>query len=123
LLATEPWLQATDRGPRAVDAGACDRCGDHPRLLPTCGPGGQPALCRRCALEVGVDAWCDGHQDEARDLLGWAAALPDHVDLVITLWWVSTGEVRLDSLADLPDPAEMRGLPDPVRAVLGPRRH
>lgn len=105
-----------------MDAGPCDRCRDHPRLLPTCGPAGHPGLCRRCALEVGDEAWCDGHRDEARDLLGWAAALPDHTDLVVTLWWIGTGEVQLASLADLFDPAELRGLPDPVREVLGPRR-
>jgi hypothetical protein len=119
LLATEPWLHANDRGPRSVDAGACDRCGDHPRLLPTCGPAGDLGLCRRCALEVGTEAWCDGHQDEARDLLGWAAALPDHVDLVVTLWWVSTGEVKLGTLVDLADTAVLRELPDPVREALG----
>jgi hypothetical protein len=65
---------------------------------------------------VGTDAWCDGHQDDARDLVAWASALPPHVDLVITLWWVSTGEVQLDSLAGLPPVA---ALPDPVREVLG----
>jgi hypothetical protein len=118
LLEAEPWLAETDRGPRAVDAGSCDRCRERPRLLPTCGPDGWPGLCRPCAADVGVDAWCDGHHDEAETSLRWAAALPGHWDLAVTLWWVATGEVQLDRLVrprDLdPFPAAVRAaLPDP----------
>lgn len=77
-----------------MDAGACDRCQQRPRLLPTCGPDGYPGLCAGCAADLGVDAWCDGHQGEAEASLAWAADLPAYVDTVITLWWVATGEVR-----------------------------
>jgi hypothetical protein len=101
LLEAEPWLGATDQGPQAVDAGPCDRCRDLPRLLPTCGPDGFPGVCRPCAEALGVDAWCDGHLEDAEAALAWAAALPAHWDLAVTLWWVATGEVRLDSLVDL----------------------
>ncbi len=104
-----PWLDATDVGPRAVDAGTCDRCGQRPRLLPTCGPAGWPALCRPCAAEVGDDGWCDGHLDEGRAARAWADALPDRWADVVVAWWVATGEVRLD-----PDAAAER-----VRAALG----
>lgn len=104
-----PWLDATDVGPRAVDAGTCDRCDQRPRLLPTCGPAGWPALCRACAAEVGDDGWCDGHLDEGRAARAWADALPDRWADVVVAWWVATGEVRLD-----PDAAGER-----VRAALG----
>lgn len=113
LLAAEPWLARTDLGPQAVDAGACDRCGQRPRLLPTCGPDGDPGLCAGCAATLGVDAWCDGHLDEATEALAWSAGLPAHVDLAVTLWWVATGEVQLDpSLLDdlAPFGVEVRGL-------------
>ncbi len=116
LLATEPWLAETDRGPQAVEAGPCDRCGDRPRLLPTCGPDGSPGLCQGCAATIGTDAWCDGHLDEAHAALAWAASLPAHVDTAVTLWWVATGEVRLDDRTPVPDhPA----LPASVRDLLG----
>lgn len=99
LLAHEPWLGAADVGPRAVDAGPCDRCGELPRLLPTCGPTAWTALCRGCAEVVGLDAWCDGHLDEGQAALDWAAGLPTHWDLAVTLWWIATGEVRVGALA------------------------
>jgi hypothetical protein len=101
LLEAEPWLGATDHGPQAVDAGACDRCGHLPRLLPTCGPEGLAGVCRPCARELGTAAWCDGHLADAEAALSWADGLPDHWDLVVTLWWIATGEARLDSLVDL----------------------
>jgi hypothetical protein len=111
LLAVEPWLGSTDWGPRAVDAGPCDRCGELPRLLPTCGPAAWPALCRTCASQVGLDAWCDGHQEEARQALAWAAGLPGHWDVAVTAWWVATGEVALESLKSVEGlPAELRRL-------------
>jgi hypothetical protein len=94
LLEAEPWLAETDVGPASVDAGACDRCGQAPRLLPTCGPAGDAALCRDCALEVGEDGWCDGHAEEGAAARGWAAALPDSWAQTVTLWWFATGELR-----------------------------
>lgn len=122
LLEVEPWLGATEVGPRAVDAGPCDRCGELPRLLPTCGPVAWPALCRSCGGQVGLEAWCDGHQDEGRWALAWATSLPDHWDRAVTLWWVATGEIALDALVGgqggpLPDE---RGapLPDHLRRLL-----
>lgn len=91
-----PWLGATERGPRAVDAGECDRCGAEARLVPTCGPIAWAALGRRCTTELGEQAWCDGHGPEAAATLAWLAALPDVADVVARLWWVATGEVQLD---------------------------
>ena len=64
-----------------------------PRLLPTCGPVAWPAICRACALELGTDAWCDGHADEAIELLSWARELPPWWGDAVVLWWVATGEV------------------------------
>jgi hypothetical protein len=74
-------------------------------------------VCRACAEVLGTDAWCDGHQAEARAALAWAAALPAHWDVAVTLWWVATGEVRLDSLVDL---RRDHRLAAPVRAALSP---
>jgi hypothetical protein len=114
LREVEPWLMATDVGPRAVDAGACDRCGELPRLLPTCGPVAWTALCRDCAATLGLDAWCAGHEEEGHAALSWAAELPDHWDLAVTLWWVATGEVALDALAVRGDDR----LPERLRRLL-----
>jgi hypothetical protein len=115
LREVEPWLDATDVGPRAVDAGSCDRCGRLPRLVPACGPAPWAALCRDCVEEVGLEAWCDGHRDEGHAALAWARALPRHWDVTVTVWWVATGELRVDALV-LPgletlDPAVQRLLP------------
>ena len=99
LLDAEPWLAATEIGPRSVDAGSCDRCDEAPRLLPLCGPAGATAVCRKCALQLGDDGWCDGHRDDGRAARQWAAALPAHWSDAVVLWWVATGEVRLDHLA------------------------
>jgi hypothetical protein len=90
------WLDEPDLGPRAVDAGECPRCGAEAALVPTCGPVAWQALGRRCAQEIGVAAWCDGHADEAARALAWLAGLPGNADHVARLWWVATGEVRLD---------------------------
>lgn len=117
LLEVAPWLGADDLGPRAVDAGPCDACGDAPRVLPTCGPAGFDALCPTCALARGTDAWCDGHRDAGRTALGWAAALPDRWRDLVVLWWLATGEVR-PGTTSVPDPA---GLPPAVIAALPPR--
>ncbi|HVM00015.1 MAG TPA: hypothetical protein VM324_12050 [Egibacteraceae bacterium] len=95
LRARYPWLADTDRGPQAVDAGECDRCGAEARLVATCGPVAWAALGRRCARRLAAGAWCDGHADEAAGALAWLAALPDEADDVARLWWVATGEVRL----------------------------
>ena len=99
LLDAEPWLAATEVGPQSVDAGACDRCDEAPRLLPLCGPAGAAAVCRDCGLWLGDDGWCDGHRDEGRAARAWAAALPSHWGDAAVLWWVATGEVRLAELA------------------------
>ena len=97
LLADYPWLAETNMGPRAVDAGECPRCGRFPRLLPTCGPGSSVvALCAACAIAAGNEAWCDGHADDARVMLAWAADLPTNWPDVVRLWWVATGEIGLD---------------------------
>lgn len=96
LLARHPWLAETERGPQAVEAGECDACGDEARLIATCGPGAPPYLGRRCAAASGVDAWCDGHRDEADAALVWLSDLPRQADDAARLWWVSTGEARLD---------------------------
>jgi hypothetical protein len=99
LLEAEPWLRATDVGPASVDAGPCDRCGDAPRLLPTCGPAGHVALCRDCALDLGDEAWCEGHAAEGDEARRWAAELPGSWAQTVTLWWFATGEL---SSIDLP---------------------
>ena len=96
LRARYPWLAATDHGPQAVDAGECDRCGAEARLVTTCGPIPWAALGRRCAADLGLDAWCDGHADTGRAVLDWLAGLPEEADEVARLWWVATGEVRPD---------------------------
>ena len=105
LVRRYPWLDETEHGPRSVVAGECDRCGAEARLVSPCGPppeeagpavGPDWAIGRRCAAELGVDGWCDGHQEEAAAALDWLAALPSEADDVARLWWVSTGEVRLD---------------------------
>lgn len=109
LLGAEPWLSATELGPQAVAAGACDRCGDAPRLLPTCGPTRFEALCRDCAQAEGDDAWCDGHREAGRAARAWAARLPERWADAVVLWWVATGELRLDE-TQLADPARWEPL-------------
>jgi hypothetical protein len=108
LLARYPWLGEVDHGPQSVEAGECDRCGAEARMVAPCGPppsdraagdrgiGPDWALGRRCAAELDVDGWCDGHEDEALAALRWLAGLPDEADEVARLWWVATGEVRVD---------------------------
>lgn len=107
LLEVAPWLDATDHGPRAVDAGTCGRCDRAPRLLPTCGPSAHAALCRACALELGDEAWCAGHRDEGRRARAWARALPERWEDLVVLWWVSTGEVDPGGSAVPPVPREI----------------
>ena len=102
LLDRYPWLRDTDLGPQSVEAGECDGCGAEARMVAPCGPpprggvGADWALGRRCALAAGPDGWCEGHEAEAEAALGWLAALPDEADDVARLWWVATGEVRVD---------------------------
>lgn len=109
LRSAYPWLDATEVGPRAVTAGECERCGDEARLVATCGPVRWRALGRRCAAEIGLSAWCDGHAEDARAALRWLEQLPPEADTVARLWWVATGEVELDpmlvrrQLEELPD--------------------
>jgi len=57
---------------------------------------GPICLGRRCATALGADAWCDGHRQEAAEALAWLSMLPAEADDVARLWWVATGEVRLD---------------------------
>ncbi len=106
LLERYPWLDDTEHGPRTVEAGECDRCAAEARLLAPCGPppvrevagriGPDWGLGRRCAATLGVEGWCDGHEVAARTALAWLAALPPEADDVARLWWVATGEVRVD---------------------------
>jgi hypothetical protein len=105
LLARYPWLAAPDLGPQTVEAGECDRCGREARMVAPCGPppAGMPpgigpdwALGRRCAGEAGLAGWCAGHAADAAAALDWLAALPGEADDIARLWWVATGEVRLD---------------------------
>jgi hypothetical protein len=91
-----PSLDTTDAGPRAVEAGECDRCGTEARLVETCGPVAWQYLGRRCAAHLRDEAWCDGHRDDAERTLAWLRTLPDETDTVTRLWWVATGEVRID---------------------------
>lgn len=108
------WIDDEAYGPRTVDAGECDRCRRQPRLVPTCGPTAWTALCRGCALHVGEEAWCAGHAEEGRAVLDGLGSLPDEWDTVVLLWWVATGEVRLDQLVD----ARTERVPAAVRAAL-----
>ena len=94
LLQTAGWLDDPDRGPRAVDAGSCDRCGVAPRLLPTCAVAGVVAVCRDCADQLGDDGWCEGHQEQGRQDRAWAEQLPDRWADAVLLWWLSTGELK-----------------------------
>lgn len=90
------WLRPlSDIGPQTVDAGECDRCGAEARLVTVCGPGAWEALGRRCAAELGAEAWCPGHADDAARQLVELAGLPPEADTVARLWWVTTGEVRV----------------------------
>lgn len=96
LLRHYGWLAGPDVGPQAVEAGECDRCGAEPRLVETCGPSAHRYLGRRCAGELGTEAWCDGHAADAEAALTQLAALDAGADDVARLWWLATGEVRAD---------------------------
>ena len=102
LLSRYPWLSDTELGPQSVEAGECDQCGVEPRMVAPCGPppmsgvGADWALGRRCAVAAGTDGWCEGHREEAAAALDWLRTLPADADDVARLWWVATGEVRVD---------------------------
>lgn len=96
LLADHPWLADPEVGPSAVEAGECDRCGQHPRCVPTCGPVAWTSLCADCAVDVGDDGWCDGHVDDGAAHRAWARDLPSQWPTLVRLWWVATGETRVD---------------------------
>lgn len=83
--------------------------------MPGCGPAGPGAVCVACALDLGLGLWCDGHVETGRAALSAVAALPPEWDVVARLWWVATGEVRLDTLVV---PLGVH-LPADVRAALG----
>lgn len=115
LRVAYPWVTDTEVGPRAVEAGECDRCARRPRCVRTCGPVAWTALCADCAVEVGEDAWCDGHGEDGRAHRAWARQLPPEWPTVVRLWWAGTGEVRVDTawLHLVRDE-----VPDPVRRAL-----
>lgn len=102
LVERYPWITDPDVGPRAVEAGECDRCGTEARLVTTCGPTRWAGLGRRCAAVVGLRGWCDGHADDAARWLAHLRALPDEADTVARLWWVATGEVSMDAATAAP---------------------
>lgn len=112
LVERYPWITDPDVGPRAVEAGECDRCGAEARLVTTCGPTPWASLGRLCATAVGLRGWCDGHAEDAARWLAHLRTLPDEADTVARLWWVATGEVRMDAAAVAPLYA--RALPDDV---------
>ncbi len=96
LQAEYPWLGSSTWGPAVVEAGECDRCGVEARMIPTCGPDAPAFLGRGCLEGFGPDAFCEGHQDQLRAALTYVGALPREADDVARLWWLSTGEVRLE---------------------------
>lgn len=97
ITARHRWVDDGDIGPRSVEAGDCDRCGLEARLVAVCGPVPWAAIGRRCARELGTRAWCDGHAGDVPALLDHLGALPAEADTVARLWWVATGELRLDA--------------------------
>lgn len=96
LRSAYPWVDQTQWGPAAVEAGECDGCQAEARLVMTCGPSVGLYLGRRCASRAGADAWCAGHADDAGAAVAWLAGLPAEADVVARLWWVASGEVVLD---------------------------
>lgn len=91
-----PWTGAADTGPAAVDAGECDRCEVQPRWVATCGAQAWAHLCRDCLLDLGTEAFCAGHHDDAMAHVVAARALPDDWATITRLAWIATGEVRAD---------------------------
>ena len=96
LVARYGWVDDLEWGPAAVEAGECDGCGAEARVAQVCGPGAAEFLGRRCVVQQGPDAWCDGHAEDAAAAVAWAEHLPPEANVVARLWWVATGEVRLD---------------------------
>lgn len=91
-----PWVADPLWGPTAVEAGECDACGVEPRLVEVCGRGAHRYVGRTCAGAGGDALWCGGHSEDAAAALAWLARLPAEADTVARVWWVATGEVRLD---------------------------
>lgn len=83
--------------------------------MPTCGPAVAEAVCPTCALDVGLDLWCDGHGATGEAVLAAVRSLPPEWDVATRLWWVATGEVRLGTLVLPRDDRLPRG----VTAALG----
>lgn len=55
-------------------------------------------MCRTCGLAGGLELWCEGHAATGVGALAALRDLPPEWDVVTRLWWVATGEVRLDRL-------------------------
>jgi hypothetical protein len=107
LKARYSELLGSQRGPAAVEAGECDACEAEARLITTCGPTPFRYLGRTCAASMGEQAYCEGHAADALETAGWLGRLPSETDLVARLWWVATGEVRLDERAVAADLAAL----------------
>ncbi len=96
------WVADPVVGPQAVSAGECDVCGQEARMVQPCGPppvagvGPDWALGRRCAAALADEVWCEGHRAEGAAVRAALAALPEEADDVARLWWIATGEVRVD---------------------------
>lgn len=120
-----PWTTDPATGPAAVDAGECDRCGADPRWVTTCGAQPWPAICRDCLLELGTEAFCDGHREDALEHVAAARALPEDWATITRLAWIASGEVRagddwvalVTDLASRPD--ELAGSDPPTAARPG----
>lgn len=54
-------------------------------------------MCADCAVEVGGDGWCDGHEADGARYRAWAAGLPHEWPTVVRLWWAATGELDVDA--------------------------
>lgn len=96
LATVAPWIDDPDVGPRAVDAGECDRCGHQPRWVQTCGAQAWRAVCRDCLIELRQDLFCTGHASMAADAVRKARRLPEDWATLTRLAWIATGEVHPD---------------------------
>lgn len=120
MLATEaPWLIDGTVGPTTVDAQLCGRCRTDPGIVPVCGPVAFQAACPSC-VTARDDLFCDGHQDVAAYARTFSRALPANWREVVLLWWIATGELRVDAAlqfdAVTADPAAQRvGVDELVR--------
>lgn len=110
LSTAAPWLLDPGIGPTTVDAGSCDRCGEQPRVVATCGPAPARTLCAACVLEVGDAGWCAGHRDVAAHARSWAGRVPAGWADLVVLWWIATGEVRPSADGPATDEAAVAAL-------------